>query len=157
MNTKIILTSILSVVASTWLANPVHSFTSEINAIESVIENRVGTKVLWSNGHDLCKGNIYGFYNPGKDVVVMCQENHSFDYNELIGTLKHEGWHAVQHKCNNNKAALSDELIRKHMDSRTRNVLHNYPHKQHRSEAEARVVENIPTKNWINGVEFYCS
>lgn len=157
MRKKFLLASFLSVIASSWLGNPAHSFTNEINAVESVIESKVGTKVMWSNGHNLCKGDIYGFYNPGKDVVVMCQKNHSFDYSELVGTLKHEGWHAVQRKCNNNIAALSDDLIRKHMDSQTRTVLHKYPHKQHRSEAEARVVEKIPTKNWIKGVEFYCS
>ena len=64
-----------------------HAFTDEILAIETVIENIVGTKVLWSNGHSLCKKNLYGFYHPGKDVIVMCQGNHQYDYRELVGTL----------------------------------------------------------------------
>ena len=147
----------LTVLSGISITPSAHAFTEEIRDIESVIEKTVGTKVLWSNGHSLCKSNLYGFYNPAKDVVVMCQGNHRHDYGELVGTLKHEGWHAVQNKCNNNRAALSDELIRKHMDTRTSDVLHSYPHKQHRSEAEARVVERIPTANWIQGVKIYCS
>ena len=147
----------LTLLSGVSLTNSANAFTEEIHSIETVIETTVGTKVLWSNGHSLCEKNLYGFYHPGKDVVVMCQGNHQYNYRELVGTLKHEGWHAVQHKCNNNRAALSDDLIRKHMDSRTSDVLHGYPHKQHRSEAEARVVERIPTANWIQGVKIYCS
>ena len=146
----------LSVLSGISINPPAHAFTAEIREIETVIEKTVGTKVLWSNGHSLCKRNTYGFYHLGKNIVVMCQGNHHYDYNELVGTLKHEGWHAVQHRCNNNRAALSDELIRKNMDLRTSDVLHGYPHKQHRSEAEARVVEKIPTRNWIQGVKVYC-
>ena len=148
---------VLTMVPGISLTPSAHAFTEELRAIETVMETTVGTKVIWSNGHSLCKNNSYGFYHTGKDLVVMCQENHQYDYRELVGTLKHEGWHAVQHKCNKNRAALSDELIRKHMDSRTSDVLHDYPHKQHRSEAEARVVEKIPTPNWIQGVKVYCS
>lgn len=147
----------LTVLSGISITPSAHAFAEEIREIETVIEKTVGTKVLWSNGHSLCKRNTYGFYHPAKDVVVMCQENHKYDYHQLVATLKHEGWHAVQYKCNNNRAALSDELIRKHMDSRTSDVLHSYPHKQHRSEAEARIVEKIPTANWIQGVKIYCS
>ena len=157
MKTKLLSLLTLSLLSGLITAPMAHSFTSEIKAIEAVIETTVGTKVLWSNGHSLCRSNLYGFYHPGKDIVVMCQGNHRYDYAELVGTLKHEGWHAVQQKCNKNRAAFSDELIRKHMDSRTGDVLHSYPHKQHRSEAEARIVEKIPTQNWIQGVKIYCS
>ena len=139
------------------IASSVKAFTPELKRIESVIENHVGTKVLWSNGHEACNRNTFGFYNPSKDIVVMCQENHRYDYQELVATLKHEGWYAVQVKCNKGRAALSDDQIRTHMNRRTRGVLHDYPHKQHRSEAEARVVELIPTPNWIQGVKTYCS
>jgi len=155
---KLLSLTVISVISTALAAAPsAHSFTDEIRAVEAVIEKTVGTKVLWSNGHTLCKRNTYGFYHPGRDLVVMCQENHDYDYRELVSTLKHEGWHAVQHKCNFNRAALSDQLINKHMDSRTRNILYSYPNKQHRSEAEARVVEKIPTQNWIQGVKIYCS
>ena len=154
---SLLLLLVMTVASGISLPPPAQEFTEELRAIETIIETTIGTKVLWSNGHLLCTKNTYGFYHPGKDVVVMCQENHHSDYPELVATLKHEGWHAVQHKCNKNRAALSDELIRKHMDSRTSDVLHDYPHKQHRSEAEARVVERIPTPNWIQGVKIYCS
>jgi hypothetical protein len=87
----------------------------------------------------------------------MCQSNHNRNYDELIGTLKHEGWHAVQAKCNGSRASLSDEQIRHSLKERDKRILHQYHPNQHRAEAEARVVEQIPAKNWIRGVITYCN
>jgi hypothetical protein len=133
------------------------AFTAELKEIQMVIKNVVETRVLWSNGHPFCqRGGLLGAYIGNIDTIIMCQENHNRDYDELVRTLKHEGWHAVQAKCNQGKAALSDEQIRAHLQHRDRRNLHEYHPRQHRAEAEARVVEQIPTPNWIRGVKTYC-
>ena len=138
---------------------PAQAFTQELADIEAVIELRVRTNVIWSDGHEFClqRQGLYGAYIPHADFIIMCQENHNRDYNELVGTLKHEGWHAVQVKCNQYRAALSDDQIRPHLKDRDRKNLHGYHPKQARAEAEARVVEQIPTDAWIRGVNAYCS
>lgn len=143
-------------------ANSANAFTSELTEIERVIETEVGTKVQWSNGSQECKdqnfGVLYGFYQPSQNRIVICQKNHQRDYDELVRTLRHEGWHAVQHRCRGRRASLSDHLIRSKISQRDReSVMNGYHHSQHRSEAEARVVEFIPTPNWIKGVRHYCS
>ena len=132
------------------------SFPEELLTIENIIENVVGTRVIWSYGDRACKEGLYGFYRPDKDLILMCQENHNGDYLELVSTLKHEGWHAVQQKCNINRAALTDAQIIPNLKDRDRINLHTYHPTQTRAEAEARVVEQIPTEGWIRGVKSYC-
>jgi hypothetical protein len=144
-------------IAGLFLSPAATAFTEEIRQIEAVIESTINTRVLWSNGDPACRESIYGFYNFKNDVVVMCQENHKRNYAELVGTLKHEGWHAVQVKCNASRAALTDEQIRPHLQDRDRTNLHGYHPRQTRAEAEARVIEQIPTPAWIKGVLSYCS
>ena len=152
METIIILIGVL-------FAPAANAFTQELENIEATIEGEVGTPVVWSDGHEFCAetNGLLGAYIPSKDLVIICQSNHNKNYNELVGTLKHEGWHAVQHKCNDFRAALSDEQIRPHLKDRDRRNLHSYHPKQTRAEAEARVVEQIPTRAWIRGVKIYCN
>jgi len=132
------------------------SFTAEIQAIESTIESVVGTKVLWSKRDPFCREGLLGAYIPSRDIIIICQFNHNRDYSELVATLKHEGWHAVQAKCNRGRFALTDDQIRAHLQARDRTNLHQYHPREHRAEAEARVVEQIPTSNWMRGVKAYC-
>ena len=132
------------------------AFTDEIKNIENAIES-IGTKVYWSNDNKICSQNLLGAYIPKKDIIYICQDNHQKDYNELVGTLKHEGWHAIQNKCTKNKQIVSDEKIRNALKLRDRQVLHEYHPRNQRAEAEARVVEQIVTETWIRGVATYCS
>ena len=129
---------------------------SELLELQTVIEDVVGSSVIWLETHELCREGLYGAYIPSKDTLFMCIANHQGDWEELKGTTRHEGWHAVQFKCNNYRAALRDEQIRAHLKPRDKRTLHGYHPKQHRAEAEARVVEQIPTPNWIKGVNIYC-
>jgi len=129
---------------------------NELRKIERTIES-LGTPVYWANDHKLCTEGLLGAYIPKKDVIYICQENHKGDYLELLGTLKHEGWHAVQNKCNQDLAVLTDAQIRSHLKLRDRKNLHSYHPKNGRAEAEARVVEQIPTVPWIKGVRKLCS
>ena len=41
----------------------------------------------------------------------MCQGFHNGDLDELIDMIKHEGWHAVQHRCRNGVPYLDDQKI----------------------------------------------
>ena len=128
----------------------------ELSEIEAIITSHVGSKVYWLNSHTLCRKGLYGAYIPSQDALFICLDNHDGDWEELLGTAKHEGWHAVQFKCNDYRAALRDDQIRPHLKPRDRRTLHSYHPQQHRAEAEARVVEQIPTLNWIKGVKAYC-
>ena len=139
---------------------PTHGYASnnvwnELRKIEKTIEN-LGTSVYWANKHSFCKEGLLGAYIPTEDVIYICQANHQNDYLELLGTLKHEGWHAVQIKCNNGLALLTDGQMRAHLKKRDRKNLHLYHTKNKRAEAEARVVEQIPTTPWIKGVKEVC-
>jgi hypothetical protein len=129
---------------------------NELLLVQSAIERLVGSRVYWDDSHELCQQALYGAYIPSVDAMYICVSNHQGDYEELLGTIKHEGWHAVQNKCNSNRAALLDDQIRPHLKPRDKETLHSYHPKQHRAEAEARVVEQIPTPNWIRGVSIYC-
>ena len=136
---------------------PASAFTVELQEIERQIEN-LGTPVKWAMSHPLCRQGLFGAYVPRDDIVFICQENHDRgDYQELLGTLKHEGWHVVQKKCNDGRAALRDDQIRQHLKPRDKRSLHGYHPRQTRAEAEARVVEQIPTEGWLNGVRTYCA
>lgn len=137
------------------LSQPANAFTTELRWLEEAIE-RIGTKVIWINKHEICRPGLFGAYVPAKDIVFICQGNHQLNYAELVGTLKHEGWHAVQAKCNDGRQAISDKKIRRALQNRDRPVLHKYHPKQQRAEAEARVVEQFPTPNWLRGVRAYC-
>lgn len=129
---------------------------NELLLIQSAIERFAGSRVYWDDTHELCRQSLYGAYIPSDDSMYICVSNHRGDYIELLGTIKHEGWHAVQDKCNLNRAALLDDQIRPHLKPRDKETLHSYHPKQHRAEAEARVIEQIPTSNWIKGITVYC-
>lgn len=129
----------------------------ELLLIEEAIQMLVGSRVYWDDGHKFCKDGLLGVYIPSYDSMINCVANHNGDYVELLMTAKHEGWHAVQVKCNNNRAALRDDQIRPHLMGSVKDTLrHSYHPSDHRAEAEARVVEQIPTTNWIRGVRAYC-
>lgn len=128
----------------------------ELREIQDTIQNVVGSRVYWLDTHELCKEGLYGAYIPAKDAMFICIRNHDSNFEELLGTAKHEGWHAVQLKRNSFRAALLDNQIRPHLKPRDHRTLHSYHPTQHRAEAEARVTEQIPTENWIKGVKEYC-
>lgn len=99
---------------------------------------------------------LMGYYDGARDALFICQANHDGDYEEILGTLKHEGWHAVQQKCNSGKAALSDDQLRSRLRERDKSDLRSYPVDQQRMEAEARVMELLPTSEWITQALRHC-
>ena len=135
---------------------PANAFTTELRQIELSIEN-LGTKVMWSKGHSRCHPGLLGVYAYGPDAILICQDNIGNNYKQLVSTLKHEGWHVAQRKCNHMKAILSDQKISRHLTSSDVAILRkHYPSNQHRLEAEARVIEQVPTAAWLRGMKTYC-
>ena len=135
-----------------------HAYTYERELIERTAEDYVGVKVLWARGNtNGCKPNLLGFYSLPKRTVIMCEATIE-TIPQMMETLKHETWHGVQHVCNGNRPVLNDDQLRNGMTRSDRRILRSaYPPAQHRLEAEARVVGQLPTPNFIDGVQVYCS
>ena len=146
-----LLLSALPVSATNW---------NDIETVEHRVE-QIGARVVWLRlNRDTCaRRGILGSYRFSERTVYMCQQRiREYDNNDLLSTLKHEGWHAVQHLCNGNRAVLSDDKIRALLSQEDKDDLRGlYDSSQHRMEAEARALEHIPTYAYITGVNHYCS
>lgn len=144
-------------------AAPAQAFQTrnDIMRVEASIE-RMGTKVFWaSKNYSGCKskrGDKYlGFYSPPKNHVVLCNVRGQ-DSAELLDTIKHEGWHAAQHRCNRYKPVLSDAQIRQGLSTQDRMDLRNlYRSDRQRAEAEARAVAKLPTPVYLRGFHKVCT
>lgn len=138
-------------------AVPTLASTAEIQRLEERIE-AIGVRVLWSNGHGICRQDgLLGKYMTSERTVYICQENLRQSGQPVLRTLQHEGWHAVQHLCNDNNAALTDEQIRQLVSQNDREEIETfYPPHQWRAEAEARALQFVPVDAFINGVNHYC-
>jgi hypothetical protein len=104
----------------------------------------------------LCRSGTLGAYIPDRRAIIICLGNHAGDYQELIRTIKHEGWHAVQDTCNNNHPAFDDNVILRYLEIRDKQILHEYHPGDRRLEAEARLIEKVETEKWIRGMLKYC-
>ena len=132
---------------------------SELRLIEQAVERAAGTRVLWARGrtHGCTSSTLLGFYAPDKNHVVMCESNLRGSLPMAIELMKHEGWHAVQFRCNRGRPVLRDDQLRNGMRRSDKRILRNaYPAHQHRLEAEARTVAQLPTQHFLAGVEAYC-
>ena len=132
---------------------------SDVQQIESRIE-RLGARVYWmrKNTGVCSRRGLLGVYRVQERTVYMCQQTIRTSSEPLIETLKHEGWHAVQQLCNGGRAVLSDDKIRALLtESDKANLRQFYEASDHRLEAEARALENVPTHAYLNGVNHYCS
>ena len=131
---------------------------TEVQQIEARIE-RLGAKVYWSrmNTGPCADRGLLGRYYLSRRTVYMCQQAIRDSSEPLIETLKHEGWHAVQQLCNNGRAVLSDDKIRNLLSEGDKRTLRkHYDARQHRLEAEARALEQVPTHAYLRGVNHYC-
>ena len=157
--------TIVALLSST--SPPTHSLPRDLYTLEKLVES-IGTKVIWAskpfrrNGELTCQGT-YGYYSRATDYTMICQNSHlnegsSIDnQNELISTLKHEGWHAVQYKCNGSKPVLSENQIKKGLNLKALKSLHQYHPLDAYLEAEARIIEQIPSDVYIRGFKYYCN
>ena len=139
---------------------PHHINSPRLNRLGEAIQHVLGQRsILWSNNSKTwgCKGrNLYGYYRIKNELVVMCEGFHNGDLDELIDTLKHEGWHAVQHRCRNGVPYLDDQQIASRIPQRDAINVHNYHPKQRRLESEARVMAKIDDAQWIQLVKHEC-
>ena len=133
---------------------------SELRLIERTVERAAGTRILWARGrtHGCNKSTLLGFYAPDKNRVIMCESNLRGSLPMAIELVKHESWHAVQFRCNGGRPVLRDDQLRNGMRRKDKAILREaYPEQQHRLEAEARTVSQLPTQHFLAGVEAYCS
>ena len=144
----------------TMSTTPHHLNSPRLDRLGETIQHVLGQRsILWSNNSKYwgCKGrNLYGYYRITNELVVMCQGFHNGDLVELIDTLKHEGWHAVQHRCRNGVPYLDDQQIAARLPQRDVINVHSYHPKQRRLESEARVMAKIADAQWIQLVESEC-
>ena len=132
---------------------------SELRLIERTVERAAGTRILWARGrtNGCNKSTLLGFYAPDKNTVIMCESNLRGSLPMAIELVKHESWHAVQFRCNKGRPVLRDEQLRNGMRRKDKAILREaYPQHQHRLEAEARTVSQLPTQHYLAGVEAYC-
>jgi len=139
---------------------PHHLENDRLEGLGQTIKTVLGPRsILWSNHSKTlgCRGrSLYGYYNIPRGFVVMCQGFHRGDLTELIDTLKHEGWHAVQHQCRKGKPLLSEQQIATRIRREDAFNVHGYHPKQQRLESEARVIAKMKDQAWIRLVRQQC-
>ena len=139
---------------------PHHLYSPRLEQLGQAIKEVLGPRsIIWSNNSKTfgCKGrSLYGYYNIQRGFVVMCQGFHKGDFNELVDTLKHEGWHAVQQQCRKGVPFLSQQQIVSQISRADAFNVHNYHPKQQRLESEARIMAKVNDKNWIRVVKQEC-
>ena len=139
---------------------PHHLYSPRLEELGQTIKDVLGPRsIIWSNNSKTfgCKGrNLYGYYNIPRGFIVMCQGFHKGDFNELIDTLKHEGWHAVQQQCRNGAPFLSQQQIASRISRQDAFNVHNYHPKQQYLESEARIMAKVNDKSWMRLVKQEC-
>ena len=151
---------LLAVAADAFMAKKASARPLELKLIEETVERSARTRIMWVRGlnHGCTKRTLLGFYAPDKNTVFMCQDNLNGSIPAAVELLKHEGWHAVQFRCNNGRPVLRDDQLRNGMRRKDKAILREaYPKHQHRLEAEARTISQLPTRNYLDGVQAYCS
>ena len=149
----------LAMLADMAMPKRAEAMPSELKLIERTVERAAGTRILWARGrtNGCNKSTLLGFYAPDKNHVVMCEDALSGSLPKALELLKHEGWHSVQFRCNRGRPVLRDAQLRNGMRRKDKAILREaYPQYQHRLEAEARTVSQLPTQHFLAGVEAYC-
>ena len=118
---------------------PHHLYSPRLEELGQAIKEVLGPRsIFWANNSKTfgCKGrSLYGYYNIQRGFVVMCQGFHKGDFDELVDTLKHEGWHAVQQQCRKGVPFLSHQQIASQISRADAFNVHNYHPKQQRLES----------------------
>ncbi|MFM7312343.1 MAG: hypothetical protein ACKO0M_04115 [Cyanobium sp.] len=106
-----------------------------------------------SSDHPRCREpDLYGLYVRGHRTVVVCERG------DRSATLRHEGWHLVQHLCLWGKPWLSPEQIEAALsrDDRRDLQLLVQPQRWHR-EAEARSMAHRATDDYLQQLNAACA
>ena len=108
------------------------------------MERAAGTRILWARGRtNGCTRHAAGVYpqiRTGDHVREPCA-----GACQWLSAVKHE-LACVQFRCNKGRPVLRDDQLRNGMRRKDKAILREaYPQHQHRLEAEARTVSQLPT------------
>lgn len=108
--------------------------------------------VTISSAHPRCQEpNLYGLYVRGSRTVVVCERG------DRSSTLRHEGWHLVQHLCLRGRPWLSSEQVGERLsrDDRLELQVLVQPDRWQR-EAEARAMARFKTDAYLEALNQAC-
>ena len=109
--------------------------------------------VTVSSDHPRCREpDLYGLYVRGSRTVVVCERG------DRSSTLRHEGWHLVQHLCLQGRPWLSHEQIERGLsrDDRLELQVLVQPDRWQR-EAEARAMAQLQANDYLQELNRACT
>jgi hypothetical protein len=130
----------------------------EINLVAQRILD-LGVSIQWMNiNTGICaRRGLQGLYVRPKRAVVICRQTIRDHNNRMIDTLKHEGWHAVQHLCTDSEPVKSKTFVASYLtDTDKFNLGEFYSRDMRPLEAEARAMEKLPVYAYLYNIKRYC-
>jgi len=108
--------------------------------------------VTVSSDHPRCReADLYGLYVRGSRTVVVCERG------DRSSTLRHEGWHLVQHLCLQGRPWLSPEQIEQGLSRDDRQELQALVQPERRQrEAEARAMARLGVNAYLQELNRAC-
>ena len=105
-----------------------------------------------SSDHPRCREpDLYGLYVRGSRTVVVCERG------DRSGTLRHEGWHLVQHLCLQGRPWLTTQQIEQRLSRDDRMELQVLVQPERwRREAEARAMAHQKTDDYLQELKRAC-
>ncbi len=137
-----------------WLAVPLPR--AEARAAETTWQVLVaGFKargVMVVTNHPRCRQpSLDGLYKRGRTEVVVCLRG------EPSTTLRHEGWHLVQHLCLDGRRWLAPEAVDAGLSPRDQEILYlQVPMERWAREGEARVMAHKPPAAYFQAMDQAC-
>lgn len=110
-----------------------------------------GFEVVGNHPRCVQERNLFGLYLRGTRRIVVCPRGN------MLETLMHEGWHAVQSRCRKGKPLLTTEFLRANLsrvDRRDLDAL--YRDSSWHREAEARVMAAQKMPLYLAHLESSC-
>jgi hypothetical protein len=103
--------------------------------------------------HPRCREpDLVGLYVRGRTEVVICPRG------EPSTTLRHEGWHLVQHLCLVGSTWLAPQTVEARLSRGDRRELELLVSPERRPrEAEARVMAQLPPQAYLQAVDRACA
>jgi len=134
-------------------ANDMYSLLDSQPLVQTV--RATGTAVLYDTAR--CDThNVYGYYRPSTDVMVICVKTHGSDFKELGDTLRHESMHVAQ-ACNGGNAILDWATISKYSTNRILSIVQRYPAAHQHVEYEAFTAAYVMSNTQVTKiVKDYC-
>jgi hypothetical protein len=102
--------------------------------------------------HPRCRQpSLDGLYTRGRTEVVVCLRG------EPSTTLRHEGWHLVQHLCLDGRRWLAPETVEAGLTALDQEILYQrVPMERWAREGEARVMAHKPPAAYFQAMDQAC-